>query len=472
MSRAEAKHVVIVGGGASGVLLACHLLRDEDAKLRVTLIEKRPTVGRGTAYSTAQAGHLLNVRAANMSAFADDPQHFCRWLAKNDEAAHGLQPDPLSFAQRRVYGRYISELITPLLWRGDRPGRLELVYGQGRCLVVAPDGVSVGIDDGTVVTGDVAVLATGHDEARADGPACYVSPWETPADAGVSRDAAILIRGTGLTMVDYVVSLRANGHRGPIYAMSRRGLLPQAHRPVSALTLSAAEIPFGAELVELWRWFRALGQKTMAEGGDWRSAVDGIRPHAWEIWRSLPFDAKQRFLRHARIWWEVHRHRMAPEIEQQILAARASGQLRIIAAKTEAITPTATGATVTYRRRRGSAIETLEVARIVQCTGVYTDPGETTNPLLRDLLAQGLSRPDPLGIGLDVNADCAVFDRHGRPSPVLYAVGPLTRAAFWEIMAVPDIRVQCAELAHELRARLGDGAGAVKGLKSKLRRLA
>ncbi len=143
---------------------------------------------------------------------------------------------------------------------------------------VTPSGVQVGIDDGRSVAGDVAVLATGHDEAAREGPACYISPWETPADAGVRRDAAILIRGTGLTMVDYVVSLRANGHQGPIYAMSRRGLLPQAHRPVSALKLDAADIPFGAGMVELWRWFRALAEDTMARGGDWRSAVDGIRP--------------------------------------------------------------------------------------------------------------------------------------------------------------------------------------------------
>lgn len=469
MSIRQAKQVIIVGGGASGVLLACHLLRDHDPNIHVTLIEKRPTIGRGTAYSTAQTGHLLNVRAANMSAFADDPQHFCRWLAANDAEAHGQQPGALSFAQRRVYGRYISELVAPLLWTGDRPGRLKVVYGEGRTMVVTPSGVSVSIDDGSSITGDVAVLATGHDDAAPGNPACYVSPWESPGDAGVHQDAAILIRGTGLTMVDYVISLRANNHKGPIYAMSRRGLLPLAHRPVSGLRLEAADVPFGASIVELWRWFRRLAQDTVERGGDWRSAVDGIRPCAWEIWRSLSYDSKERFLRHARVWWEVHRHRMAPEVEQQVLAARASGQLRIIAAKTESITPTATGATVGYRRRGSTAIEALNVAKVVQCTGVYTDPLETTNPLLRHLLAQGLARPDPLGIGLDVTGECAIVDRTGHGSPVLFAVGPLTRAAFWEIMAVPDIRVQCADLARALRTRLGSDSAPNK---THLRRLA
>ena len=386
MSAENGKHISIVGGGASGVLLACHLLRNDDDDLRVTLIEKRPVVGRGMAYSTAQPGHLLNVRATNMSAFADDPLHFCRWLAENDDDAHGEQPGPLTFAQRRVYGRYIAELITPHLGPPGKPGRLRVIYGEGRSIATTPTSVAIGIDDGRIISGDLAVLATGHEETAKAGPACYVNPWESPSDSGVDADAAVLIRGTGLTMVDFVVSLRASGHRGPIYAMSRRGLLPQAHRPVSALTLKRESIPFGASLVTLWRWLRRLAEDTVAPGGDWRSVVDGIRPYTWEIWRRLPFDSKQRFLRHARAWWEVHRHRMAPEVEQLIQEALASGQLRIIAAKTLALVPSASVARITYRRRGSGESETLDVAKVAECTGVYTDSLATTNPLLKQLI--------------------------------------------------------------------------------------
>jgi uncharacterized NAD(P)/FAD-binding protein YdhS len=145
---------------------------------------------------------------------------------------------------------------------------------------------------------------------------------------------------------------------------------------------------------------------------------------------------------------------MAPEVEQLIQEALASGQLRIIAAKTLALVPSASLARITYRRRGSGESETLDVAKVAECTGVYTDPLATTNPLLKQLIVQKLARPDPLGIGIDIDADCAIVDQAGRASPVLYAVGPLTRAAFWEIMAVPDIRVQCAELAAHLRGRL------------------
>ena len=463
MAEGTGKHFIIVGGGASGVLLACHLLRKEDDDIRVTLVEKREAVGRGMAYSTAQPGHLLNVRASNMSAFADDPSHFQRWLTTHDAASQGREPGPLTFAQRRVYGRYIAELITPHLGAPGAPGRLQVVYGEGRSISIAPSGVRVLIDDGRCFAGDVAVLATGHDEAPRGGPSCYVNPWESPAASGIDRDAAVLIRGTGLTMVDFVVSLRAAGHRGPIYAMSRRGLLPQAHRAVTALALDAKDIPFGASLVTLWRFVRRLAKETMAKGGDWRSVVDGIRPYTWELWRRLPFDSKQRFLRHARAYWEVHRHRMAPEIAEEIGEALAAGQLNIITAKTLQLVPTGTGARIVYRRRGKTASETLEVAKVAECTGVYTDPLATTNPVLQQLFAHGHARPDPLGIGIDVDANCAIVDTSGHASRVLYGVGPLTRAAFWEIMAVPDIRVQCAELAKHLLSRAtGEGSGAAR----------
>ena len=236
-SRGKTRHVIIVGGGASGVLLATQLLRKPASDFQVTLIEKRPDVGRGVAYCTANPEHLLNVRASNMSALPDDPDHFWRWLcARNANSRAGAPPvsDSFCFAPRQIYGDYIASLITPLVSGRGRPSRLDIV--QGECVHVSEtrDGAKVQLADGSYHTGDFVVLATGHEPPEKTG-GYYADPWTTPARSGVAPDDRILILGTGLTMIDYVLSLLLAGHRGQIIAISRRGLLPKAHRRVDAL---------------------------------------------------------------------------------------------------------------------------------------------------------------------------------------------------------------------------------------------
>lgn len=442
------------------MLLACHLLRGSGSDLNVTLIEKRPDVGRGIAYYTANPDHLLNVRAANMSAFPDQPDHFWRWLcARQDDGEVPWQPcdDPFCFAPRRIYGDYIASLIVPLLSDTETPGGLRIIHAE--CVSIDQDGrgVAIMLADGSCHRGDFAVLATGH-EAGARCTGCYADPWTRPADAGVERNARILILGTGLTMVDYVLSLVLEGHKGPIVALSRRGLLPRAHRRVQPLAIDQVDVPFGTDMTGLLRWLRKRVDEHTAEGGDWRSVVDGIRPFTQQIWQRLSISARRRFLEHARAWWDVHRHRMAPEVERRINEAIASGLLTITAAKLCAIDANDTGALVGYRRRGADVIETIQVDRIVDCRGVGATPLKVVNPALCSLLERGFARLDPLHIGLDVTADCELLDRFGAASERLFAVGPLTRSAFWEIVAVPDIRHQCVSLAKRLSRAAGDVA--------------
>jgi uncharacterized NAD(P)/FAD-binding protein YdhS len=455
---ASGTDVIIVGGGASGVLMAFQLLRDPAADLRVTLIEKRPDLGRGIAYGTDNPEHLLNARAAYMSALRDEPDHFWQWLrARPDNAHPGWLPgnDPLCFAPRTIYGEYLASLIAPFIARGDRPARLRIIHEECLTLDESRSGIAVTLADGSRCLADIAILATGHDVSGKAG-GCYVDAWTALPDAGVRREARVLIVGTGLTMVDYVLSLQAAGHTGPITAISRHGLLPRADRVQQALAICQADVPFGAGVSGLLRWLRQLVVTHAAQGGNWRSVVDGIRPFNQQIWQRLPDSARRSFLRHARAWWNVHRHRMPPEVGARIRAATESGRLTVMAAKLCGVEPDAAGATVRYRRRGESAVEMLRVDNIVECRGVVTNPAQTTSPLLRGLLERGRARPDALRIGLDVTPSSAVIDRSGVPSERLFAIGPLARAAFWEITAVPEIRSQCAELAGRIlqRARL------------------
>ena len=250
-------------------------------------------------------------------------------------------------------------------------------------------------------------------------------------------------------MVDMAVSLDRRGHRGPITVVSRRGLSPSAHRPAASRQLSADAVPFGAELSELLAW-RALAARMSADGANWRSAVDAIRPHTQRLWRSMSSEQKRRFLRHDRVYWDTHRHRMAPEIERRLVRLRSSGHLTIVAGRVLSAVQRANGVHVQIAPRGGNAIEDRFFAQVIDCTGQPDDPRRLENPLIRALLEGRVARIDPLGIGLDVAEDYALIDSSGRPSRHIRVIGPLARAAFWECIAIPDIRLQCEDIAEAL----------------------
>src|SRR6266481_5218242 len=361
MNRFATRHAIIIGGGASGVLLAYQLLHDRASGFRVTLIERRPEIGRGPAYHTNNPEHVLNVRAANMSALPDDPEHFWRWLSNRAEGP--LCPDPYCFVPRRAYGDYLASLTTPFTSSEGGPSRLTIVHGQCVEVVEGDAGVTVTLADDSYHTGDVDVLATGNESPVARFP-CDVDPWAPPSTT-VDKDTTVLILGTGLTMIDYVLSLLRDGHRGQIIAMSRRGLLAKAHRRTNPLRIDESDVPFGAGTSQLLRWFRGRIDTHMAVGGDWRSVIDAIRPYTQRLWHELPLASRRRFLEHARAWWDIHRHRMAPEVEMRLTQTLASGRLRIVAAKLTSMEENAGGALVRYRRRGRSESVNLQVGMIV-----------------------------------------------------------------------------------------------------------
>jgi uncharacterized NAD(P)/FAD-binding protein YdhS len=247
--------------------------------------------------------------------------------------------------------------------------------------------------------------------------------------------------GTGLTMVDLALSLDAAGYGGRMVALSRRGLAPRAHADYTPAPVERDEIPTGSVSV-LWRWLR----KRSAQVG-WRAAIDCLRPYSHSIWQSLDVDQQRRFLRHARPWWDVHRHRIAPEVGGTIARLVADGQLEIVAGRIESVRETANGVEVQVRRRRRQASETMTFAYAFNCTGPLHSIQRTKVPLLRSLLDSGDVRPDQLGIGLQV-------DEANRAGDRTWALGPLSKGRYWEIIAVPDIREQAAAVAEDIAKEL------------------
>ena len=453
--------VAVIGGGFSGTLLALHLLRRCPASARIVLIERHGQFGRGPAYATGNPNHLLNVPAARMSAFHDQPGHFVEWL-RRQPAGEALVAQ--GFVPRRLFGAYVRHQLSEEMKQPRHEGRLELLRGDVLGLSQTGSGLTLALDGDRWLPADLAVLAVGNfppgpPAGAAPGfldSALYrPDPWSPETLAGLDPDAAVLLIGTGLTMVDLVVSLLDQGHRGPIQALSRRGLLPRRHAPGAApVPLSQAAAPqaaaLPATLVELTRFLRAEARQATAGGADWRAVVDRLRPFTQDLWQSLPAADKARFLRHLRPWWEVHRHRMAGPVADRIEAARAEGQLRLHTGRIQVLREEGGLAALTFRRRDDGASQTLAGARVVNCAGPGCDYDRIGHPLVRALLDTGLARPDELRLGLDVTATCALRDRRGGISRRLFAMGPVTKAAFWEITAVPDIRRQCEAVAEHI----------------------
>lgn len=445
MTAPTGSSIIIVGGGASGVLLAAHLLKSPDPDLRVTLIEKRPDFGQGVAYSTLLSAHVLNVSAGGMSAYPDDPGHFLRWLQARGLARPDEEP---VYAPRSVYAQYLKEVLDSLVAREGQSWRLRLIHEESLSIAPGPSGVEVRLANGTSVVGRRVVLATGHDEQPAPGQTNAVR-MGSEADTALDPHSRVMVLGTGLSMVDAFLTLEQRGHRGEIVAVSRRGLLPSPHRKGSPIRLDVADVPLGTQLSYFVRWFRDLVREKQAMGVDWRDVVDGLRPFNQLIWRNWPSSAKRRFVEHTKAWWDVHRHRMAPEIHARVMQAIRTGRIRIFAGRVAGIERNG-ALKVRLQARQTKATETVEVERIYDCTGIIRDVSATSNKALRSLIDRGLARPDPMRLGLDVTANCELIARDGSVVSNIFAVGPLTRGTFFEIDAVPDIRVQCARLAKRL----------------------
>ena len=439
-------HVLIVGGGFSGTLLAINLMRHDGP--RATLVERRPgQVARGVAYSAADDSHLLNVRAGNMSALPDDPGHFVRWLEANGEGG------ATSFVRRTAYGRYLATLLAETRARaGDR---LRVVNGDVVALASDATGVEARFDDGTAARFERAVLALGNlpphappgvDPDRLPRDQYCDDPWAADIAEGLTDDDTVLLLGTGLTAVDAALLLDRRGFRGRIVAMSRRGLRPRAHMIGQPPVTPWHEKP-AQRLSELSRLVRAAAA---APGSDWRCAVDALRPVTQLMWSGADVATRRRFLRHLRPFWDVHRHRLAPEIAERIDRLVAAGRLSFRAGRVRRAASDISGLAIEWQPRGDERSVREHVRRMVNCTGPQGDLLRSTEPLLRQLLDSGRIRPDAARLGIDIAADTCVLGRDGTPDPRIHAIGPMTRGAYWEVVAVPDIRVQTWNVARTL----------------------
>jgi len=438
--------ISIIGGGVSGACAALHALQSQ--ALSVTLFEReRRLFGRGPAYSTECAHHLLNVRAHNMSIWQDDHNDFVAWLERK-QYGYGAN----DFVPRKIFGEYVSEaLATAEIRYRDR---FHVRHEEVIDLEVGTAGVRTVLRSGKAEMSDLAVLALGNprpnpllvtylDQKARD--RIVQDPW-SPSSRNLMECRRILLVGSGLTAVDVVVDLVRLGYTGTITMVSRHGLLPNAHAVPGHLTVAAPKIG-GTSALSLLKAVRRFAEKS---GEPWQYTIDCIRPHIQELWQGLPHAEQGRFLKRLRTFWDVHRHRFAPELGELLKNLRSDGKLRVVAAKIVGIAVDSNGAEVRVKRHSSDSKTFKErFDMVVNCTGAHSPFGRPGFELLDKLIDRGVCRPDKHGLGIDTVGSGSVLGRDGGITEGLYALGPLRKGTLWESTAVREIRAQAALLSKE-----------------------
>lgn len=447
-----AADVAIIGGGFSGALCALHMSAAQP-DLRISIIERGPRLGPGLAYGACAPEHLLNV-PVNRLGIGLEPS-FESWVREHADPAVLTQALEESggklgdaFVPRLLFGDYLEDLVKRLLARGQvrwlRGDAVAFLDGHKRGVLLA---------DGRAVEARSVILALGNQTpSPPDGslselqnlPEYIGDPWSPTATAAIAADDPVTIIGAGLTMIDVVLMLRGQGHRGRITAFSRRGLLPRVH------AFGGQWPPFPERLVRtspatMTRNVRREVEHAIVQGVPWQRVIDAIRPAIADIWANWNMAERQRFLRHLRPYWDIFRHRMPRRVADAIEALRASGDLEIVAGRLRGYSHVDDGVELRISRARGGD-DTLNTRHIINCTGPRTDFSVLSSPIILDARRKRLIKADEFGLGIETDA-CAVIDENGAMSDWLYAIGPLTRPAWWEITAAPEINAQIGRLA-------------------------
>ncbi|MCL6706278.1 FAD/NAD(P)-binding protein [Pseudomonas sp. R2.Fl] len=456
--------VAVIGGGFSGAALAIHLRRRYGGRspLRIVVFEPRERLGLGLAYGTREPAHRINVPAGKMTLYPDRPESFLEFVERHGIAAKDpdcIGRDGLPYPRRSDFGAYVAQEAEPYLASGEIEHRWTAVVSVER----AGSRWRVIGDDGSTTVADVVALAVSHPSPALPGALSRLAGHPkligdvTAPDAldGIGVEDRVLILGNGLTSADVVASLAEKGHRGPILSISRRGLRSRGHPKAPQDPYGDFASPPSVRASDLLRRIRAALKEAAGQGLSWHAVLDAVRAQGQSIWQALPVEERRRIARLARPYWDVHRFRIAPQVEDVLDEAVAAGRLSIKAASLLKASAVDDGFDVALRER--GRVE--EVRTVVDAIVVTTGPAHggilISQPFLRKLQAEGLLTACRTGLGIACDLRAVATGGNSQPVEGLYIVGPLARGTFGELMGLPQVTEHAVFVADRIAERLG-----------------
>lgn len=446
--------VCIIGGGFSGCLTAIHLL-NQSKDIRVVLLNSIHPVLLGIAYNTSQAEHLLNVPAAKMSVFPNEPLHFVNWLTKQaDYSTLTTTELEKQYVPRILYGSYLKETLSPLLL----DDRLNIVNAMAQGIEKFNESYKITLDNDTFVSAEHIVLALGNSlpaPPKIKNTSFFncnnycANPWDYSFLKKIQPHENVLLIGTGLTMVDCVLSLNKQGFKGNITALSPKGYAPASHTKTAPWPDFTDKFK-NKSLLEILKTVRQQLDLATQSNIPWQSVIDSIRPQVSTIWQELSDKDKQQFISHLRHIWGVARHRLPEAIHKCLEDLKSYNQLHIIAGRIQNMHEEKNQIQVDVLLKNSGTPRQMYFTKIINCTGPQANYAEIKTPFIENIIRNQIAQPHPLKMGLLANSLGQVLDNNGNPVPKVYTIGSLLRGVLWETTAVPEIRQQAENVATQI----------------------
>ncbi|MFO0496133.1 MAG: FAD/NAD(P)-binding protein [Flavobacteriia bacterium] len=457
------KNIAIIGGGFSGTMTAVQLIKKASSKLSICIIEPAEQLFKGAAYNSYSEKHLLNVTAAKMSGFTDQPEHFLNWVMMQDSFKFkNRELISNSFLSRNTYGNYLISIWEESLQLAAKKG-IDIVWFKNRVtqLKYSSTTIKIQLDNSTNVECEKCVLATGNllprnpfvlDSSVLQNKNYFQNPWQLTAVINKPKNLPVLIVGNGLTMVDTVIGLKEHGFKGKIYAVSPNGfnILPHRHNGIQYKGLDD-ELTDDLSLNEIVTIINRHVKSVREFGISAEPIVDALRPRVQKIWKKMSTHEKQLFMSRLRHLWGVARHRIPLHIHDKIQNMRIEGTLLVKSGKILDIKENAGVFRVSYWGKKTNQKIELDVSSIINCTGPETDLGRVPEHFLNACLNDGIISQDSLKLGIAAETTSfKVKDGDGNLKHNLFTLGSNLKGELWESTAVNELRQQAEKLAEQL----------------------